>query len=428
MSTIISYKQIQKLKGDYKYVLDDLNSMPFKCVLFYINFLANNNISGVDNKFYVKDLDRLKNISKTYVGNLKKIKIKNLKKKLNNSDICLKFHFPLLNVENFKFKFKNEQFFLTIYKDSDELVEVGYSYNFKYKLIISTNISKKILNELILESRKYYEEFICEEKYETQIKVKLFIEGFWNFLHNLNKREFSTIYLEDKIINPFIQFIDKWSSIENEKWHSEMGIRYKLNILLHGYPGTGKTSLIHALASHLNYDIYMLNFNNKLDDSSFMNCVNSIKSNSSILVLEDIDCLFHERKKNDSNKHSITFSGLLNTLDGLSTKHGLITVLTTNYKTKLDKALIRPGRIDYSVEFGYAKENQTKKMYNKFFQNNKFKSFWEKIKKNKFTTSLLQQYFIKCHHNKEDVLKHISDFSKSSSKINYDETFKNFYS
>ena len=59
--------------------------------------------------------------------------------------------------------------------------------------------------------------------------------------------------------------------------------------------------------------------------------------------------------------------GLLNTLDGIAHREEQMTFLTTNYITKLDKALIRPGRIDKIIKFTYATLSQIEMMYNKFF-------------------------------------------------------------
>ena len=40
----------------------------------------------------------------------------------------------------------------------------------------------------------------------------------------------------------------------------------------------------------------------------------------------------------------------------MMSKHGLITIMTTNYKLNLDKALIRPGRVDYILHFDFMKK------------------------------------------------------------------------
>ena len=96
-------------------------------------------------------------------------------------------------------------------------------------------------------------------------------------------------------------------------------------------------------------------------------------------VKEDIDVLFTARKKNEDSANLISFSGLLNTLDGIAHKEELLTFLTTNYITKLDKALIRSGRIDKIIKFSYATKPQMQSMYNKFFPENK--KNWKEFKK-----------------------------------------------
>ena len=50
-------------------------------------------------------------------------------------------------------------------------------------------------------------------------------------------------------------------------------------------------------------------------------------------------------------------SCFLNVLDGLIELHGVMIIITTNHPDKLDKALIRPGRIDFIHEFKKANKN-----------------------------------------------------------------------
>lgn len=49
-----------------------------------------------------------------------------------------------------------------------------------------------------------------------------------------------------------------------------------------------------------------------------------------------------------------TLSGLLNIVDGVAAHEGRILIMTTNAPEKLDNALLRPGRVDFQVEFGRA--------------------------------------------------------------------------
>lgn len=46
----------------------------------------------------------------------------------------------------------------------------------------------------------------------------------------------------------------------------------------------------------------------------------------------------------------VTFSGLLNALDGAAAQEGRLLFMTTNHIEKLDSALIRPGRCDYRLK------------------------------------------------------------------------------
>jgi SpoVK/Ycf46/Vps4 family AAA+-type ATPase len=50
----------------------------------------------------------------------------------------------------------------------------------------------------------------------------------------------------------------------------------------------------------------------------------------------------------------VTFSGLLNAIDGIAGQEGKLVFLTTNHPDQLDEALIRPGRVDCKAEFGLA--------------------------------------------------------------------------
>ena len=64
---------------------------------------------------------------------------------------------------------------------------------------------------------------------------------------------------------------------------------------------------------------------------------------------------------------SVTFSGLLNALDGVRSQEGRILMMTTNHREKLDPALLRPGRADVHVQLNYASESQMKGLFKKFF-------------------------------------------------------------
>lgn len=94
-----------------------------------------------------------------------------------------------------------------------------------------------------------------------------------------------------------------------------------------------------------------------MTDNSLYDAINSINNGKAILLLEDIDCIFQDRMTNMNNSR-VSFSALLNVLDGVTRSKGLITIITTNYVKKLDAALTRPGRVDMIVEFSTISKEQ----------------------------------------------------------------------
>jgi chaperone BCS1 len=62
-------------------------------------------------------------------------------------------------------------------------------------------------------------------------------------------------------------------------------------------------------------------------------------------------------------KGGVTLSGLLNVIDGVAASEGRILVMTTNHADKLDPALLRPGRVDMTINFGYTSEADIKEMF-----------------------------------------------------------------
>ena len=88
-----------------------------------------------------------------------------------------------------------------------------------------------------------------------------------------------------------------------------------------------------------------------------------------MLCLEDIDAVGVDRSHNlkESTRKTLTFSGLLNTLDGVASHEGRILIMTTNYINKLDNALIRPGRIDMRIDFTLANKTMAAKLFEFLF-------------------------------------------------------------
>jgi len=80
--------------------------------------------------------------------------------------------------------------------------------------------------------------------------------------------------------------------------------------------------------------------------------------------MEDVDAIFIERSKKEES--GVTFSGLLNAIDGIGAQEGRLLFMTTNHIDRLDPALIRPGRCDIKIELKKATRGMISRMFDRF--------------------------------------------------------------
>lgn len=184
----------------------------------------------------------------------------------------------------------------------------------------------------------------------------------------------------------------------SEQWYKQRGVPYRRGYLLYGPPGTGKTSFIQALCCELKLNICMLNIGSPdMNENSLMQSFQNTPNNT-IILIEDIDSIFVKRDlTNDSKQSKISFSGLLNALDGVRTKENLILFMTTNFVDKLDPALLRPGRADFHMELKNASISQIQNLYLKFYpgQEEAAKQMAALVPEFKISMAKLQEHFIK---------------------------------
>ena len=302
--------------------------------------------------------------------------------------------------------------------------------------LILKNESKDILIELCDEAKKIGDEKRKKnkEKSEETIRVYYYNE-YWQLLNKRPKRPFETIYLKegvkDKIHNNISIFFNK----ETRSDYLSFGIPYKNVCFLYGIPGSGKTSLIDALASEFSCDIYILPINgNNIDDSTIMSALSTMRNNrdeeeetKKIILIEDIDCMFENRKEGDTHRNKLTLQGLLNCMDGFTSLEGSLMFITANNPGCLDDALIRSCRVDLKIELGFADKYQTENMFNTFLpeQKDKFTEFYDNIKNKKYTTAMLQEllFFNRNCNNILDKLQLFDDIiiKNDSKKVQKDK-------
>jgi mitochondrial chaperone BCS1 len=177
------------------------------------------------------------------------------------------------------------------------------------------------------------------------------------------RRAINSVVLDGDIRQRLLD--DAQAFFVKRSWYASMGIPWRRGYLLYGPPGTGKTSVAFALAGELRLNLCWLSLTNpKLNDQTISMLLQKTPARSLILI-EDVDAFFAARQKQDE-RIAVSFSGLLNALDGVAAQEGRIVFLTTNHRELLDAALIRPGRIDVEFKLDLASHAQIISMFTRF--------------------------------------------------------------
>ncbi|XP_059651777.1 AAA-ATPase At4g30250-like [Cornus florida] len=196
-------------------------------------------------------------------------------------------------------------------------------------------------------------------------------ESGWASVPFRHPSTFETLALEPETKKQLTE--DLTAFADGKDFYHKIGRAWKRGYLLYGPPGSGKSSLIAAMANYLCYDVYDLELT-KVSDNSELRALLIQTTNRSIIVIEDIDCSVdltrdrslsklkkashHEKNRRDGENRDengrVTLSGLLNFTDGLWSCCGeeRIIVFTTNHRDNVDPALVRCGRMDVHVSLG----------------------------------------------------------------------------
>ncbi|CAH8310912.1 unnamed protein product [Eruca vesicaria subsp. sativa] len=201
------------------------------------------------------------------------------------------------------------------------------------------------------------------------------MSGKWSNVPFHHPATFETLAMDPEKKEGIKKDLVKFS--KGKDYYKKVGKAWKRGYLLFGPPGTGKSTMISAIANFLDYDVYDLELTTVKDNSELKKLLLDTKSKS-IVVIEDIDCSLDltgqrktkkeedeeedkekkkEKKKEDEKKSKVTLSGLLNSIDGLwsACSDEKIVIFTTNFVDKLDPALIRRGRMDKHIEMSYCR-------------------------------------------------------------------------
>tara|TARA_Y100000591_G_scaffold333389_1_gene376964 strand:+ start:2362 stop:4023 length:1662 start_codon:yes stop_codon:yes gene_type:complete len=304
-----------------------------------------------------------------------------------------------------------------------EIYSYKYSHEYLSTLLDNITIQYKEKIRQARNNKKFIYTLIANKKNNDEYSRNI---NNWNECEFISSRRFDNLFFEDKkiLLNKLNFFIN------NKEWYYHEGHPWTLGIGLYGPPGTGKTSIIKCIANKLNRHIIVIplskiktqsEFNEYFFEEYYSNKnFKKINFEEKIIVFEDIDCMsdiVKKRKilsdsdnddpeivkdnyidqnlelqnkllnkiakkvdedhndtcllnfKKDTNDE-ITLSYILNIIDGIRETPGRILIITSNNYKSLDPALVRPGRIDITLEMKNASSDIIKEIYTHYYKEN----------------------------------------------------------
>jgi len=263
--------------------------------------------------------------------------------------------------------------------------------------IFSNVLSLKQLTDWVDEIEKEYKKYLKNKMLDSQTLVEISWDNKSQNTSIFTTPFESNVTFDNRFFTGKAEILEKINFfINNEQWYKDRGIPYTLGILLWGEPGCGKTGFIKSLMNLTKRHGIDIKLSKKFDLTKLKDimCDDEIShdiiiaQNKRILLFEDIDAMGDVVKDRDlprddieididskikevllrknkrgsrksfddndsvcyeSNTDNNNLSYFLNILDGLHECPGRIIVMTTNKPEYLDKALIRPGRIDFKI-------------------------------------------------------------------------------
>lgn len=260
-------------------------------------------------------------------------------------------------------------------------------------------------------------------------------------------RPLNTVHMHKNSKDELVSDIDNYLKPSTRRFYTDRGIPYRRGYLLHGPPGTGKTSLSLALAGRFGLELYILHIPSLREDGELERLFTSLPPQC-IVLLEDIDAVGMKRQQDPDDEAEepekkimssirgaghCTLSGLLNVLDGVTSQEGRIVLMTSNIADKLDEALVRPGRIDKMIFMGNIYGEAAEEMFLRMYAPDKNDApnsaepcadlaesdlkklaadFRIKIPDNVFTPAQLQGYLLNHRNHPESAVADVDEWTE----------------
>lgn len=272
-------------------------------------------------------------------------------------------------------------------------------------------------------------------------------------INNVSKT-IDTLYLPENDIEHLSYILDNFKN--GGELLKRLELPHKLGVLLHGEAGTGKSTTIKVISCMLGKNPYYIDLSNvktNKDLKAIFDHVNKNCDTGGILVFEDIDVmapmlvLSREEKvkwlkqykeyKSDSNDgilkeinkdleyyededlnnehkegktlelckmeddNKLTLSYFLNLLDGTLCTSGTTFIMTTSHLHRLDKDLIRPGRVDVILKTGRCDKYMIKTIFKQIMEREIDPEILENIREYEFKPVNVIFHILKYVYNKK---------------------------
>jgi chaperone BCS1 len=240
---------------------------------------------------------------------------------------------------------------------------------------------------------------------DGRLDVRVPTHGYWSLGSRSRPRPLDSVVLDGNQAAELLA--DMRAFLAGYDWYQRVGVPYRRGYLLHGPPGNGKSSVVKALAGELRLSIYLLMLSDPdMNDNRIHDLLARVPDRS-LVLLEDVDCAFVKRRRAGGKEVGLTFSGLLNALDGVAAPEGRIVVMTTNHLDRLDPALVRPGRADVKLWLGNATSDQARRLYERFFPglDGLAREFAGQVEDRRYSMAVLQDYLMLHRHDREGAVR-----------------------
>jgi hypothetical protein len=335
---------------------------------------------------------------------------------------------------NYIFTYKGEEI-ETLYKEYKDSTELNIS------LVIKAR-NYEIIDDLIKSSYVYHKKTIDDvdtNNFKDYIYIPRTANSQCNFmLYNQynykNNSSFDDLFIDNKEL--LLRHLSDFK--EGKSYHKF------LSLLLHGKPGTGKTSIIKMIAKYFNRSIIYIKLNEVFNMRNLLQIIHSNEyeiettydefksitvNKKKIIVFEDIDACSGEliKKREESNdkkkkgriddneESKLTLDDILNVLNGVIPNNDLIFIMTTNHIEKIDNALIRPGRITLNMELNEITKPTICLMINKYYPDLTLKQINNDVKLELVIPCIL-----------ENIIKNTYSYSELINIINNDKEIEKY--